>query len=1101
MWHLPRRRRLALVSALGLFLLAAVAGAVRWALPTFDDPDRASLHALVGRFYEAQASQDIDEFVSLWDPAAPDLPERRTRLRRLLAIYGRIAVGEIAVNDLVVTDVGATIEVDVELRAFEPKTGLLAEGFGQLRRVVECVWRDGDWMVVREFAIEERLADALVQAASEEERVAVRASIDDASTTELFGALVRRAEQRQLEGDASRSLEILDLARGLAEQMGDEVQVARTLASIGRYHERRGEFGAALDSYTEALSVPGAFGDTDGRADALSVVGSIHSRRGDYRLAMDTLQESLSLRQAAGHQVAIGPTLSNLGSIHLVQGDYEQAVTYYQQALALAEKLDDTGLAARVLSNLGAIEHERGNYERALAHYEQAVALGEAIGRPTLAILLSNIGLVHRLQGLPDLAREYLTRSLRMSEETGDKDLTASTLLNLGMVERYQGRLGRALEYYEQSLALREAAGQKWGVALALNSIGLLHDREGRPDRALEYYRRSLAISEQLGSDARIAQTLANVANAHYARREYAQALAAAERAVDVAREIGHSGEALWTSLAAMGRVQRRLGQPERARARLEDSVAALEQMRAEAGGSAQEQQGFLESRLLAYEEMTDLLVTEGDPVGALAFAERAKARVLLDVLQRGRVNITKAMTADERTREDRFRAELSTLNGRLRRERGRAAADRAGREALEADVRRARLGYEAFQTSLYAAHPELKVRRGEAPLFDAADARAVLPDARTAALEFMVSEEQTLLFVLTREPDAPSATLRVHRLPVTRGQLAELVSELRSLITTRNLRVREHASRLFHLLLAPAAAELAGKSALLIVPDGILWELPFQALQPAAGRYLIEDFAISYAPSLTVLRETQRLTRPVNRAAPRTLLAFGNPDLGAASQEPSDMRLMGGGLNPLPEAERQVELLSQLYGEDQSRTYIGAAAREGRVKAEAHQYRILHLATHGVLDDQSPMNSYVVLSQTDPSDEEDGLLEAWELMDLDLDADLVVLSACETGRGRFGPGEGVIGMSWAAFVAGSPAAVVSLWKVEAQSTTELMVEFHRQLLADPEPPDAAASKAEALQRAALRFLEDSRYRHPFYWAGFVLVGNAAPLSPFSGQP
>lgn len=1092
MWHLPPRRRLVLLAAVGLSLVAVTFAGVRWVRSIAGDDGPVALDALAHRFYEAQGEGDVDRFASLWDSAAPDLAERRTRLRTVLATFGRIDVGAIAIADTTQTLDRATIEIDVVMRAFEPTSGALAEGFGRLRRVMECVRHAEGWKVSREYAIEERLADALL--ASEDAGTAELAAAPSVSKPALYGAFLRRADERQRAGEVSRALDALALAHRVARETGDEIQAARMLAGIGRLHLRQGDYRAALDYYTRALAAPEAAGDADGRADALADLGWVHLRLGDYARALEALQQSIAIRERRGHHASTGEAVRGIGVVHLFQGDYDHAETYTGRALAVGEKLDDTTLVASALSNLGAIEHERGNYEGALTYYGKGVALGDAIERPALAMLLGNIGLVHRLQGRPDLAREALTRSLALSEALGARSQIASALLNLGLVERYQGNNEKALEYYERSLTLGEASGDKRGASLVMNSIGLLHQTQGRHDLALDYYRRSLAISEEIGGLPRIAQTLANLTTAHYARGEFAQALAAARRAVRVSRETGHGGEVLWSSLAAMGRAYRRLGRPDRARAVLEESVAALEHMRAEAGGSAQDQQGFLESRLLAYHEMTDLLAADGDTFGALAYAERAKARVLLDVLQRGRVNITKAMTAGEREREETLRAQLSALNGRLRRERGRASAERPQLEPLEADVGKARLAYEAFQTSLYAAHPELKVQRGEASLFAATDAHAVLPDARTAAIEFMVSKEQTLLFVLTRQSEGPAATLRVHRLPVTRDELTALVTELRTLVAERNLRVRELAMRLFRILIEPAAEELAGKSALVIVPDDVLWELPFQALQPAPGRYLIEDYAVSYAPSLTVLRETGRLRRPGHRAPPRTLLAFGNPDLGDPSAETSRTRPIGD-LVPLPEAERQIERLHQLYGEDRSRTYVGTEAREARAKAEAGDYRILHFATHGVLDDRNPMSSYVVLSQTDPSDEEDGLLEAWELMTLDLDADLVVLSACETGRGRFGAGEGVIGMSWAAFVAGSPATVVSLWKVESRSTTELMVEFHRRLLAEPEPGHRPPSKAEALQHAALTLLQDSRYRHPFYWAGFVMVGSAAPAS------
>ena len=171
------------------------------------------------------------------------------------------------------------------------------------------------------------------------------------------------------------------------------------------------------------------------------------------------------------------------------------------------------------------------------------------------------------------------------------------------------------------------------------------------------------------------------------------------------------------------------------------------------------------------------------------------------------------------------------------------------------------------------------------------------------------------------------------------------------------------------------------------------------------------------------------------------------------------------------------------MYGA-RSQVFIGAAAREDRLKAAAAEAGVLHIATHGVLNDAAPMYSHLALATND--EKEDGLLEAWELMQLDLKADLAVLSACETARGRIGAGEGVIGLSWALFVAGVPSTLVSQWKVESSSTRDLMLGFHRGLRSKTRP----LTKAEALRQAVLSLLKNPRTDHPFYWAGFVLVGD-----------
>jgi len=477
------------------------------------------------------------------------------------------------------------------------------------------------------------------------------------------------------------------------------------------------------------------------------------------------------------------------------------------------------------------------------------------------------------------------------------------------------------------------------------------------------------------------------------------------------------------------------------------------------------------------------LLIAQDNPAEALVYAERARARVLLDVLYSGRSNVTKAMTAEEQEQERRLNDRLVSLNTQIYRENLRPQPDPARSAELNAQLQKARLDFEAFETGLYAAHPELRTRRGEAPPLRLEEAGALLPDTRTALLEFVVAGEKVYLFVLTKDP---AVGVTVYPLGIEQKDLADRTERFRQMLSTLDNRFPRPARELYDLLLGPAGGKLQGKTRLVIVPDGPLWGLPFQALRAPQGRYLVEDHTLFYAPSLTVLREmTHARSRQARPLATPTLFALGNPAL-ARAQAAS----LGEGLDPLPEAERQVRALGRIYGPDRSKVYVGTEAREERFKSEAGGYRILHLATHGLLNDRSPMYSHLLLAQTGESQPEDGLLEAWELMKLDLRADLAVLSACETARGQVGKGEGAIGLTWALFVAGVPTTVVSQWKVRSDSTAELMVEFHRQLQTRPAQSSGRRAVGAALRVAALKLMGQSRYRHPFHWAGFVVVGD-----------
>lgn len=294
-------------------------------------------------------------------------------------------------------------------------------------------------------------------------------------------------------------------------------------------------------------------------------------------------------------------------------------------------------------------------------------------------------------------------------------------------------------------------------------------------------------------------------------------------------------------------------------------------------------------------------------------------------------------------------------------------------------------------------------------------------------------------------------------------------------------------ARQLYDLLVKPAEAQLKSKSTVCILPDGILWDLPFQALQPRDDRYLLEDYAISYAPSLGVLKEMLDHRNTSEHLQP-SLLAFGNPRL--ENEVATNLKAVYRGeiLAPLPEAEAEVKALKEIWKPTPSKIFVGREASKTTFKIEAGKYGVIHLATHGILDDSNPMYSRLVMARVDNDLNDDGLLEAREIMQLDLHADLVVLSACQTARGRIGAGEGMIGMSWAFFVAGVPTMVVSQWKVDSASTATLMIGFHRRL--KDQTGSEGETKANALRQAALELMKEPRYRHPFFWAGFVMIGN-----------
>jgi CHAT domain-containing protein len=351
------------------------------------------------------------------------------------------------------------------------------------------------------------------------------------------------------------------------------------------------------------------------------------------------------------------------------------------------------------------------------------------------------------------------------------------------------------------------------------------------------------------------------------------------------------------------------------------------------------------------------------------------------------------------------------------------------------------------------------------------------------------VTEKEILLFVLSKSNQAKDPDLNVYRIPISRDELADRVGRFRQMISARSPPYEDYAPILYDLLLKPAERQIQKKSTLCIVPDGILWELPFQAIQPVKERFLIEDYALFYAPSFSVLKELSQRKKENSGASAPSLLAFGNPSLGSEVVAQLKDTTRSASLEPFPDAETEVKALPSFFGSDRSKIFIGPSADEKSFKSLVPKVDVIHCATHGVLDDRNPLYSFLLFSKTPGSVDEEGLLEAREIMQLKLNADLVVLSACETARGKIGAGEGVVGMAWAFFTAGSRASLVSQWKVNSVSTTEWMIDFYRYY--KQSPAQKGLTKADAVRHATLKMMtKNTGYRHPFYGAGFILIGN-----------
>ena len=902
--------------------------------------------------------------------------------------------------------------------------------------------------------------------------------------------------------DPTRASALSADAQWVANDLRDRRLVAGTYYKTGRYQFSRGEIAPAIENLLRSKQ---AFEDAGLKRDLIYVLadlGTLHIYSSQYEKAKEYSEQSIALASklktsnvpvgAFPDEYGVATAWSNLGDVANWDGDHEKAIENYQRSLALYQKLDhgSSKYGENILDDLadiGRTYRRLGDHVQALIYLNKAIELARTLGIADRVASISNsLGILYSEQRDYSKALGFYQEGLQFAVAANERRSQANLLLNIAVVFQAQKEYDKALDNFAKSLEIAKALSDKETIIVVGEGLGAIYKEQGKYKEALETFGNSLALAREIGDRTKLAELYWRTAEAQYAKGDYSGSISNSSEAIRLADQLNLQNVS-YLALTTLGRAQRAEKQDDLAAQAFSKAIACIEENRHRIVGAEQESERFFEDKVGPYREMVDLLASRKTRDGnarALLYAERAKARVLADVLKGGRAELASVMTTQEKQDEKTLNRNIVALNVQLGQESTRQIADAAQVKNLNEQLHAARLKYETFQDSVYASHPELKGRSQQTRAVTLDGISQVVRDDKSAFLEYAVTKERTYLFVMTRKQQGLALDLRAYAINLGERELAQKAAEFRRLIASRDPSSADSSRELYDLLIKPAEEQLKGTDTLCIVPDGSLWEVPFQALEAKDNRYLLQSYASYYAPSLDVLTKMSK-KESNSRSGSASLLAFGNPKL--ANEIASNVKAVyrDESLAPLPEAETEVKALREIWGPSGSRVLIGADAGKKVFKAEAANYQIIHLATHGILDDGNPMYSRLMMARVESDPDDDGFLEAREIMHLNLNANLVVLSACQTARGRIGAGEGVVGISWAFFLAGVPTTVVSQWKVESESTATLMINFHRHLKATD-----GVSKAQALRQAALDLLKDKSYQHPFYWAGFVMIGN-----------
>ncbi len=887
-------------------------------------------------------------------------------------------------------------------------------------------------------------------------------SAADKLTTEAV-ELEKEGTKESLE----RAINKFVAAAPLYRAANDKAHEADTLNSIGTLYSNLGEQQQALDYFAQALAIYTAVGDRGGEAVEFNNMGSVYIDLGEPQKALDAFAQALPRLRAVHDGGGEATTLNNMGRLYFQLGDDQKALTYFTQALPLHRAAGDQGGEAVTLTNMGDISFSLDQKQQALAYYRQALPLYRAVGdRRSEAVALSQIGQVYAALHNLQEAVKYYQQALPLSRAVGDRSGEAQTLSLAGSAFLAIGEPQEALETYQQVLPLYQAIGDRSSEAQTLFNIAVNERGTNKPDAALRDIEAALAILETLRTQ---------IVNRELRSSYFASVHDYYEFYIELLMQ-------LHKQKPAAGYDARALQASERARAR------ALLETLAEAGADIR--QG-VDAPLLARERTLQQSLND---------AARAQIRI-----KSGPHTEAEAAAITK---------ELDALTGEY--------------QQVEAQIRQTSPRYAALTQPQPLSLPE---------------AQGLL-DEDTLLLEYALGYEHSYLWVVTSGSIKSYELAKSAEIEEAARQFYTLLTDARKwtggadgntaqrgLLDPKTARgtnatadnVPAAAARLAQMILAPVVAQL-GHKRLIVVADGALQFIPFAALPlPAAPpdnhktyRPLITEHELVNLPSASTLAVLRRefAARP---PAAKTLAVLADPifmanderltasksagarapvatpaarqtlrGLGlSVTQAANDAGLAGVQIPRLPGTRKEAEqILALVPAADQMHVFDFAANRAAVNSADLSAYRYVHFATHGFLDSQHPELSGILLSMYDQQGAaQDGFLRAHEVFNLKLAADLVTLSACQTGLGKEIKGEGLVGLTRGFMYAGAPRVLVSLWSVSDEGTAELMTRFYRGLLQEGKRP------AAALQAAQVALLKEQKFAAPFYWAAFTLQG------------
>ncbi len=944
-------------------------------------------------------------------------------------------------------------------------------------------------------------------------------------------------------------IQVLSLRREVGDRSGE----ALALNTIGRVYNSLGEKQKALDYYNQALPLRRAVGDRPREADTLLNIGAVYSSMGERLKAQDYYNQALSLYRTIGSLKGEASTLLRIGVIYSSLGETQRALDFYNQALSILKEVGDRRDESQTLTNIGRMYNSLGEKQNALDFYNQALLLSRAVSdQGAEAYALSQIGSIYSSLGERQIALNFYNQALPIFKKVGDRRGESQMLSSIGRMYSSLGEKQKALDFYDQALPLSRAVIDRPGETRILAHIGEVYSSLGENHKALDFYNQSLALSRLIGDRPGESSTLSMIGSVYYSMGEIQKALDFYNQALPLILIVGNPQSEANTT-AKISLVERDRGNLVEARVQIEKAITIVESLRTKIA-SQELRSSYFATVQQFYDIYIDLLMRlhKQQPFSklnqaALQASERARARSLLESLTEANADIREGVDPKLLQRERELQQLIAGKSERLTRisndEKLKDQKAAAGKEVSDLLAQ-----FQEVEAQIRLKSPRYAALTQPVPA-DLAEIQKLL-DKDTVLLEYSLGEERSYLWLVTPQSlksyELPKRS-KVEELSnsivagITRQNNVPKSDEAKyqeqqNFIEKAKADYPQNSAELGRILLGQIAPEIKDKR-LLIVSDGILQFVPFAALPKPSGENskvvgepLITSNEIINLPSastLAILRREQNergrrkytktaavFADPVfdagdirvanagkNGKMPSKITATRGQNNDAPSADEENIALRSakevglanrGGLARLTESSMEAKAIQNAAAVGQITVSLGFnASRERVLTTNFDEYRIVHFATHGLLNEEHPELSGVVLSLINEQGKpQNGFLRLNDIYNLKLPVEMVVLSACQTGLGKDVRGEGLIGLTRGFMYAGAPRVVASLWSVDDEATKDLMQIFYQKMLREKLSPSAA------LRAAQIEMSGRERWKSPVYWAGFILQGEWQNIAP-----